>query len=140
MSTLNRMNATKPSSCPIGEIILAGPDIEAGVFDSLCSTLRPLVRGITVYSNANDKALKVAASLHSTRRAGEMAADGPTIGTYADVIEVTTDDLLGHSYFGSRNALLDIAQLLASGTRLPPSKRLGMREIQGRQGIYWKKA
>jgi esterase/lipase superfamily enzyme len=140
MNTLNRMNATRRSSCPIGEIILAGPDIEAGLFDSLCSTIRPLARGVTVYANRNDKGLIVAASLTSSRRAGEMATDGPTIGTCADVVEVTTGDLLGQSYFASRAPLLDIAQLLASGTRSPPSRRLGLREIQGSHGIYWRLA
>jgi esterase/lipase superfamily enzyme len=140
MRSLNRMNATGPLACAIGEIILAAPDMNADLFENLCSTIRPLARGITVYASRNDKALNVAASLSARGRAGEIKADGPLVGPIADIIDVTaeTDDLIGHSYFsGRRSVLADIRQLLASGPRPPPSKRSGLREIQGRLGTYW---
>jgi esterase/lipase superfamily enzyme len=143
MNGLQRMKVTNPSSCPIGEIVLVAPDIGADVFDHLCPIVRPLARGITVYSSRDDKVLKVAASLSSSPRAGEMTVDGPTIGTCADVIDTTRVDdglSLGHSYVGGGGGevLRDLAQLLASGTRPPPEQRYGLMAIKGPRGIYWK--
>ena len=73
MPVLDRLSLHSKRGRPpyqFGEVILAAPDMDAELLNEMCSRVRQIARGITIYPSASDKALNVAATLtgSGTRR------------------------------------------------------------------------
>lgn len=110
------------------EVILAAPDIDAGVFRQLAASIKTTARRVTLYASSNDEALNTSKSMHEYPRAGETG-DGIVVVPDVDTIDVSAvkTDLIGHSYYGSnRSVLSDIFNLVRNG--LPPERRPGLVE------------
>ena len=124
-----------------GEIILVAPDIDAGLFEQLSVSVGDITRGITIYVNAKDKALELAATITGRTRAGEITKAGPAVSSNVDVIDITERDnsLLGHFGFAKDGSILaDIQRLLEASVRPPSRRSPNIREIRGQKGPYWK--
>ena len=105
----------------VKEVLLAAPDIDAGVFvRDIVPAMSSKTCGTTVYSSTKDKALWGSWLVHSfTRRAGQRVIASPGI----DSVNASTVDIrvlgLGHSYFAEQANLLRDIQELFHGRRAP---------------------
>lgn len=119
------------------EVILAAPDIDAGVFSQLVAAVRSSSDRITLYASSGDKALVVSRKFHSFSRAGE-SGDNLTIVRGVDTVDASKVDtsLLGHSYYGDNRVVLhDMFDLIRYD--LPPEHRFGLEKQQKAIGSYW---
>ena len=96
------------------EIVMAAPDIDAGVFQQLAATIAQTGGHFTIYESSKDLALQVSHRFHSYPRLGDTR---PTAHAYEgyDCIDATAVDtgFLGHSYFAESKSMLgDIFDLL----------------------------
>jgi esterase/lipase superfamily enzyme len=128
----------------INQIILASPDVDREVFESIANEITGVARGITLYAAANDLALEASRFVAAGRpRAGDVPPDGPVIVKGIDTIDITNVSTaylaLNHSgYAESSELLTDIAQIFRTGTR-PWSRRLkAYRPVTLPAGTYWR--
>jgi len=131
--------AAERSSIPplFKQILLAAPDIDAGVFRQLAENFPRLADRITLYASSKDKALIASRKFHRSPRAGD-SGKAITIVSKVDTIDATAVDtgLFGHSYYAdNRSILSDIFSLIRTGD--PPDKRFGMRAAHLNQMTYW---
>lgn len=121
------------------EIILAAPDIDAGVFiNDLAPKLIEASRNTTLYAASDDRALQTSREVHGGfPRAGD-AGDNLIILKGIDSIDATGVDasLLRHSYFVEAKSILkDIRELI--GLSKPARERsyliLKKRNSDGRE-------
>jgi len=126
------------ASVPFSQIILAAPDVDSAVFQTLAAAYTKLSARTTLYVSERDRALSLVGVLHKYPRAGIT----PPITVLAgiDTIEVTNVDLsfLGHGYFAGLRALLtDMHVLMKSNTA--PSQRFGLEQkLLAPTKVYWK--
>lgn len=132
-AVVTALNALDTSTLPEGsarlrQIVLAAPDIDAGVFKQLAKEFPGKAARITLYTSSTDKAIIASRKLHKEPRAGGsiVVVDG------IDTIDASRvhSDFLNHSSFGS-SFLPDIFGLIHND--LPPNKRAGLRK----EGRYW---
>lgn len=120
------------------EIILAAPDIDAGVFrDELAPALAKAGRRVTLYASSKDLALKASKEVHGYPRAGD-AADGIVVVRGVDTIDASLvdDTVLAHSYFvESLPVIRDIARMFRGNQ--PPAQRPQLKRVVGSGGIHW---
>ena len=119
------------------QVVLAAPDIDAGVFKALAREIKQAAQRITLYASSNDEALVASKKFHGYPRAGD-SGDKIVIVPGIDTIDVSVVDtsLVGHSYYGdNRSMLSDLFNLLRSGS--PPDQRFGLtpKEVDGSR--YW---
>lgn len=120
------------------EVILAAPDIDAGIFKrdiapALTSTGRP----VTLYSSSKDLALIASKKAHGYPRAGD-SGQGLVVVPGIETIDATAVDtsLLGHSYIGdSPSVLSDMFYLIRNSQRA--DQRFGLRSVDVQIGRYW---
>jgi esterase/lipase superfamily enzyme len=121
----------------LDNVVLAAPDVPATLFEQqLAPAIRPLVRRLTVYMSANDRALWASRHLSDHLRLGEATQPILVVrGTDTiDASDVPTD-LLGHGYFASsKNLIDDLVQLL--DRKVPPRLRLTPASAGGLS--YWR--
>jgi esterase/lipase superfamily enzyme len=121
----------------ISQIMLAAPDIDAGVFRNVAKELSLRAKRVTLYASSRDRALKVSKRVHGYVRAGESAGEIvviPGLMDTIDAIEVDTS-LVGHSYYGdNRSILSDVFTLVKDGSA-PPRFGMARKEIAG--APYW---
>lgn len=88
-------------------IIMAAPDIDAGVFRELAREINTTGNRLTLYASSNDKALQVSKKFHGYHRAGESGTDLVVVPN-VDTIDVSGIDtsLLGHSYYGDNTSVV----------------------------------
>jgi esterase/lipase superfamily enzyme len=124
------------SKVPFGQVFLAAPDVDAGVFRNLVGAYHAVANRTTLYVSSKDQALASSGALHYYPRAGYVPPI--TIVPGIDTIEVSGVDisLLGHGYFAeARDLLQDIYTQIWEG-RPPP--RFGLEAIQTPDGeAYW---
>src|SRR4051812_20903177 len=111
----------------LAEIVMAAPDVDVDLFQSLAKSLRPFARGMTLYASANDKALVTSRGIARRPRAGDVFANGPILIGDMESIDVSDigDEMFGlnHNVFASSRSLIDdIGRLISSGAR-PPNHR-----------------
>jgi esterase/lipase superfamily enzyme len=113
-----------------GQIILAAPDEDAGVFESQLSRFLDHAQRNTLYASKKDLALRLSNWVHGYERGGQTGVAG------LDSIDASAVNFsqFGHSYFHQQRALLtDIFLLLEHG--LPPQRRPLIRPAP--DGITW---
>jgi Uncharacterized protein conserved in bacteria len=120
-----------------GQIILAAPDIEVGLFRDLAAIYPAISDRTTMYVSARDRVLGVSKWLAKSDRAGYTPP--VTVVPRIDTIEVTDIDLtmLGHGYFAEAEAVLyDINYLLLHNDA--PDKRPRLKKETTSDGLsYW---
>jgi esterase/lipase superfamily enzyme len=120
------------------QVLFTAPDLDAGLFAEMMTTIRTTARRITLYASNKDWALAVSRRLHGdSPRAGQ---GGRNILNVAEVdsIDMTEigEDMLKHSYYANNpSALTDILSLFWRDA--PPEQRCGMTPAEGENGTYW---
>ena len=126
-------DAAQHAGVRFGQIILAAPDIDAGVFRQLAAVYPRLAERTTLYASPGDRALEVSKHLHQYPRAGFTPPVLVVPGV--DTIEVPQLDLLalGHGYFADFAGVLhDIHELVRHNA--PPAGRLRPKPA----GAHWR--
>jgi len=105
----------------LGQIILAAPDVDSGIFTQLMLPVlnRRLAERVTLYSSTKDKALGITWWLFNYPRAGRSEKRGPVYLSGSDTIDVTdVDNSRGrHCYFLQTQAVLeDIGNVLTGAS------------------------
>ncbi len=120
------------------EVVLAAPDIDAGIFKrDIAPALRRTARHATLYASAHDQALVASKFVHGYPRAGDSGA-GLVVVDGIDTVDVSRIDLslLGHSYYGSSEPILeDLDELISESRRPDERKWLKPAERDGQK--YW---
>lgn len=120
------------------QVVLTAPDIDADVFKrDIAPRIVKTANRVTLYASSNDEALKLSKELHGYPRAGDSGPELLVIPGI-DTIDVTMVDtsLLGHSYYGSNNTVLqDLFDLLSNSK--PPDQRTWLRAVPMGTMNYW---
>jgi len=138
LEVLKEIRAHKPQ-LKVSQVILAAPDIDRDVFQTIAGRIRGIGDRITLYASANDIAMKASGALAQGPRAGDVP---PVIIAGIDAIDVTSigTDFLGlnHSRYAENVALLnDIKLILMKGD--PSELRAPiLRKIPAAGGAYWR--
>ncbi len=121
------------------EVILAAPDIDAGVFKrDIAPAMAKVGNPITLYASSEDIPLKASKAVHGGyARAGDSGASLVVVGGVESIDSTNVDTgLLGHSYFGDERSIIsDIFYIINNGLRA--KERVGLRMVTGASGIYW---
>lgn len=128
----------RQESALFNEVVLAAPDIDAEVFKrDVAPALQRIARHSTLYASSNDQALLASKVVHGYPRAGD-SGDGLVLVDGVETVDVSRIDLslLGHSYYGSSEPILDdLSQLLAESRR--PEQRPWLRAAERDGRRYW---
>ena len=120
----------------LNEIVMAAPDIDAGVFQQLAAAIQTTGGHFTIYESSKDLALMASHRFHGFARLGDT---DPTVHVFDgyDCIEASKVDtgFLGHSYvMESGSILADMFELLkGKGPALRP--KLASLTLGGK--TYW---
>src|SRR5207247_4270677 len=100
--------AARPAAAaapPLGEVVLAAPDVEARLFARDLAGSARLARRVTLYASARDRALNASRRLHRHGRAGE-GGRRILILPGLDTIDVSRvrADMLGRAYLAAQVA------------------------------------
>jgi esterase/lipase superfamily enzyme len=131
LSTLNR-EGLPPGAAELRQIILAAPDIDAGVFKQLAASFPGRAERITLYSSRADKAILASKKFHRYPRAGGSIV----VVRGVDTIDASTvhTDFLAHSYYGD-SIIEDIADIIQRD--LTPAQRGHKQRPFYDDGVYW---
>lgn len=108
------------------EVVLAAPDIDAATFrEDIAPAIRKTAERITLYASSRDRALVASREVHGYPRAGDTQ-DGVVVvpGIQTIDVEVPDPELLGHSYYGSVNRVLEDLVALLLYRRHPETRGL----------------
>jgi esterase/lipase superfamily enzyme len=125
-------SAATDSPAKIAELVMAAPDVDRDLFIQDIPKLARIVKGLTLYADAHDRALALSKRVAGNiPRAGDVPATGPVVLPSLVTIDVSVlgDEMFGlnHNVFATtRNVLDDLRILLDTGA---PPPRLG--EIRG---------
>jgi esterase/lipase superfamily enzyme len=114
--------AGRAGTVRFGQLILAAPDVDVDVFQSLGPVYPTLSERTTLYFSRRDRAVEISQRLHRFDRVGY--APPITVLEHIDSIEVTNVNfsLLGHGYYAEASDLLhDIYDLIVHNH--PPEAR-----------------
>jgi esterase/lipase superfamily enzyme len=119
----------------VRQVILAAPDIDAGVFKQMAGAVASAAQRTTLYASSADIALEASQQFHAYARAGE-AGENILVLAGIDTIDASLvpSGFLGHSYYGGRTALGDIYELLKHGA---PPPRFGLKPMAKGERTYW---
>ena len=122
----------------LNQVLLAAPDIDADVFETIAAAVKARAKGCTLYASSRDLALRASKLVHGNPRAGDSEPELVIVDT-VDTIDATSaeTDLLGHGYIGDSSSILaDMRELLQTG--LPARERPFFLTQQNQQGKpYW---
>lgn len=108
------------------EVVLAAPDIDAATFrEDIAPAIRKTAERITLYASSRDRALAASREVHGYPRAGDTQ-NGVTVvpGIQTIDVEVPDPEILGHSYYGSVNRVLEDLVALLLYRRHPETRGL----------------
>lgn len=130
MLALIRLAQAKHGNKPlVNQVVLAAPDIDAGIFEQYLPLIRPLARNITVYVSNKDSALAVSRQLHGYPRLGEAGAhlEGLAGVEIIDISDIPVRQPSGHVYHLYHNDVVnDLKQLLNENK--PASQRRNLKK------------
>jgi esterase/lipase superfamily enzyme len=118
----------QPGGTPLklGQLIMAAPDVDRNLYESIAPDARKFTSGMTLYASAADKALAASRILagRNVPRAGDVPSDGPIVLDDIDSFDATSlgEEILGlnHGTFAKSLSILnDVYLLLLSGRRPP---------------------
>jgi esterase/lipase superfamily enzyme len=137
LEVLQALNSPDISQGLLKQLILAAPDVDAGVFEQLAGFLTTKCERVTLYASSNDKALKASKAIHNYTRAGEAGSQLMILNGLDTVDASSVDtDFLGHGVFAEQRDLLqDMFYLLEHG--LDPTRRFGLKQMQTEIGPFW---
>jgi len=128
---------SSPAAQPkFNQVVMAAPDIDAGVFKQIAGTFVPVATHVTIYVSSRDKALIASRKFHTYPRVG-YTYPTVTIVPNIDTIDVSAlnTSFSGHSYLvDNRLILSDIARLINAW--VPPDERGLAPHLQNNQ-TYW---
>lgn len=130
--------STDGPSAPLGQIILAAPDVDRGVIIQAAADyakLRLPERRTTLYCNPSDRAVALSGLLHQNPRGGRYGVGVPN----TDCILWSPTGFgfnLGHNFAGNEGVMRDMQQLLA--THAPPSERKHLTPVPHDCPQFWK--
>ncbi|MDX9973325.1 MAG: alpha/beta fold hydrolase [FCB group bacterium] len=131
-------DAERRAGVKLGQVFLAAPDLDAGLFRDLAYVYPQLSQRTTLYVSRADKAVGLSTWLHGAPRAGFIPP--VTVVNGVDTIEVPDFDLdiLGHGYYaGAAGVLHDMFDLLRRDA--PPDDRQRIEKQQPAGGApYWR--
>lgn len=110
-----RTEAARRDTPMFGQLFFAAPDVDAGLFREMLTTIKPLAERMTLYSSANDWALEASKKLHGGAPRAGQAGDTILTDSMFDTVDMSNlgEDMLAHSYFANdSSALVDIVSLL----------------------------
>ncbi|MCV2894625.1 alpha/beta hydrolase [Lentibacter sp. XHP0401] len=114
-----------------GQLFFAAPDVDAGLFQEMMKTIRPIGERLTLYASDVDWALEASRKLHGYAPRAGQAGDNILVATEFDTVDMSMlgDDMLAHTYFANdSSAITDIASLI---WRSPdPVHRCGLVNLQ----------
>src|SRR5258708_37300160 len=123
----------------IKELVLAAPDIDAGVFkEQILPRLTKWNTSVTLYASSNDKALKESGNAHGDYSRAGLAGKDLVVATGMETIDATNvnTDFLGHSYVVEASPLLtDLTLLINEHMRAARRPRLAPHEMG--TSTYW---
>jgi esterase/lipase superfamily enzyme len=121
----------------VRELILAAPDIDAGIFrQDIAPFLAQAAQRTTLYASSKDYALYASRKLQGYARVGDTA-HGILVFPPIQTVDASkaSNDFLGHSYVADSKGILDdIAEII--GQHLPPKSR-GLVQQHAPTGDYW---
>ena len=140
LRAIQRITAQAASTAGIrfGQVFLAAPDLDVGLFRDLATFYPKISERTTLYVSARDRALEASHWIHQFDRVGY--APPVTVVDGIDTVEVTGLDLsiLGHGYFAEAHGVLyDMYHLLGQNTdprsriRLHPKRTPDGRTLLG---------
>jgi esterase/lipase superfamily enzyme len=142
---VDSLNNNSASSKPLHleQVIMAAPDVDRIVFTHAIPNLHKIVKGMTLYASAADKALRASASLAKFPRAGDVPdPDGPVVVSNLDTIDVTAvgDEFLGlnHSEFATNRLVMDDMKQLFQGKPPPRSEKIHPVPAAPASPKYWR--
>ncbi len=119
--------ASRRPDLRVGEIALLAPDMDFGIFVRTLPRIRPMARGITIYTADADRPLALSAQLHGYPRLGQSGNDVAQLGDVdvIDISELPVRSPTGHLYH-IYNAEVgeDLRQLIVEGLSPPERRRL----------------
>jgi len=119
--------ASRRPDLRVGEVVLLAPDMDFDIFRRMLPRIRPLARGITIYTAGSDRPLALSAQLHGYPRLGQSGNDVARLGDVEviDISDLPVRSPTGHLYhIYSGEVGEDLRQLLVEGRRPPDRSRL----------------
>lgn len=112
LNSLDLLANKYPQTKFVNRLILNAPDFDQSRFNEIKDNLKNSAKKITIYCAKNDKAILASKILNKESRVGECIVIDPKKDKNIDLVDVTlvNDSLLGHSYYASREVLIDIFQ------------------------------
>ncbi|WP_224407715.1 alpha/beta hydrolase [Afifella sp. IM 167] len=122
------------------QIIFAAPDVDAGLFAEMATTIRPLGRRLTLYASNEDWALAVSRKLHGDAPRAGQGGENILATPVVDSVDMSLlgEDMLKHGYFADdSSALVDLVSLFWQNP--DPAQRCGLelRESSEQKVRVW---
>jgi esterase/lipase superfamily enzyme len=122
----------------IKEVILAAPDIDAGIFRrDIAPAMVRIGAPVTIYASSQDRTMSLSKLAAAYARVGDVT-DGLVLVPGIETIDATPIDtgFLGHSTFAEARELLTDWNYIVSQS-LRAKDRAGLRQVRGREIPYW---
>ncbi len=130
----------------MGQIFLAGPDVDDRRLRGSAAALKGSVAGITLYAAAGNRALAVARRFHGgIARAGDLAGGEPVVADGMESIDATA--AAGEASSGGAGVpyaasplVADMAAAMRDGHRPPDARATSMRRMAATRGggTFWR--
>jgi esterase/lipase superfamily enzyme len=121
----------------LSHVVLAAPDIDAGVFADLAKLFHSRAERVTLYASSKDVALRLARQLARYPRAGQ-SGPGLVVIDGVDTVDATDLDtgFMSHSFVADNTSVLsDVYDLLR--TNAAPSERFRLEGKHKEGRMYW---
>ena len=129
------------STSHVSELLLAAPDINADLFQTVIAPKLAAMQGTrtTVYASSSDLALRASNAVHGFKRAGDTT-EGVLVSRGLETIDASNVSLVmrafGHSYLmDSASVLKDIQSIIREKLR---AKQRGLAEAGKLPDVYWR--
>ncbi len=144
LPALEKINFSREMSArlPVGEIVLASPDVDKDRFAQMVCSIKGLKSTMTLYASTADRALWASRVLRDfVPRAG--GGDEPVIVPGVDTIDVTDAGAgffaLNHDVYAASPVIVtDMRRIFQTGERPPERRSSKLVTVQGKAGVYWR--
>jgi esterase/lipase superfamily enzyme len=136
VGALSAMAPPRDTDARFSQVVLAAPDIDAGLFPDIAAALRRVAGRVTLYASSRDRALEAARKYDTFQRVGSTTPRLIVLPG-VDTIDASAVDtsLLGHSYFGDSTTVMSDLYYVIKGLTA------GARAVIQRRGeppnVHW---